>query len=161
VFTIRDAQKDELGTMARINNECFPEDNSTLGDALMWVETNWRAFPRASYFVLLNEKGQIGGYILWLERGGFREKAVLELEQIAVTTSWRGQGCAKMLIRDSLSCLKGRLASQGRSLKLVEVTTSKENEAQLLYQSTLGAAPEAVLRDLFGGDEVIMIARNP
>ncbi len=161
MFTVRSMRKEDLGMVARLSRECFPKDNSTLADAREWVEANWRATPRTAYFVLTNEEGQIGGYILWLEKGGFRKKAVLELEQIAVTASLRGHGAGRLLIERSLVWLKDRLALQGRTLKLVEVTTAATNEAQRLYRSTLGAKVECVIRDLFVGDEAIMIARNP
>ena len=59
------------------------------------------------------------------------------------------------IIDKALQSLKKR----GAKLKLVEVTTGTENQAQRLYQKTLDAQPEAVIKDFFRGDEVIMLAR--
>ncbi|MCH7828837.1 GNAT family N-acetyltransferase [Patescibacteria group bacterium] len=153
-------RKEDLGIVAQLNKECFPEDNSTLTDAREWIEANWKAAPRTSYFVLIDEEGQVEGYILWLEKGGFRKEAVLELEQIAVIPSQRGRGGGRTLIQQTLPQLKERLALQGRTIKLIEVTTAADNEAQRLYRDTLGAEVEATIHDLFRGNEVIMVARN-
>ena len=161
MFTVRPMREEDIGKVAELNKECFPEDNSTLEDAQKWVGANLRAAPRTSYFVLEDEQRQVIGYILWLEKGGFRKEAVLELEQIGVSGSLRGQGGGKLLIRESLDTLKVRLLSEERSLHLVEVTTAADSEAQRLYRDTLGAEVEATIRDLFLGDEVIMVARNP
>ena len=48
---------------------------------------------------------------------------------------------------------------RGAVLKAVEVTTGVENQAQKLYEKTLGAKIECVVKDLFRGDEVIMVGR--
>ena len=44
-------------------------------------------------------------------------------------------------------------------LKLVEVTTGTDNQAQNLYKKTIKAESECIVKDFFRGDEVIMIAR--
>jgi ribosomal protein S18 acetylase RimI-like enzyme len=161
MFIVRPMQEGDLQQVSQLNRECFPEDTSSLEGARDWVEATWRATPRTTYFVLMNAGGQIGGYILWMEKGGFRKSAVLELEQIGVTSTWRGKGCAKSLIQESIRAMKARLEVQGRILKLVEVTTSTDNKAQRLYANTLGALAVATIRDLFDDDEIIMVARNP
>lgn len=161
MFSVRPMQEGDLDVVVHIHRECFPEDNSTLEDARDWVWANWRAVPRTSYFVLVDKLGQVGGYILWMERGGFRREAVLELEQIAVTSAWRGMGGGRLLITEGLRELKDYLSLQERTLKLIQVTTGATNESQHLYRSTLGAEVEAIIHDLFGEDEVVMIARDP
>ena len=161
MFTVRSMRKGDFPVVSQLNRECFPKDNSTLSDAREWISASWRAAPRTSYFVLEDEQGQVIGYILWLEKGGFRKEAVLELEQIGVTSAWRGRGGATLLIKESLKEIGRLLAAKGRSLKLVEVTTAASNEAQRLYSSALGAVVAATISDLYAGDEVIMVARNP
>ncbi|MDG6913393.1 MAG: GNAT family N-acetyltransferase, partial [Nitrososphaerota archaeon] len=74
------------------------------------------------YWVIESD-GQVNGYILWSEKGGFREQAVLELEQIAVQKQVRGQGMGRELILRSLEEVEKRLHERGARLKLVEVTT--------------------------------------
>ena len=161
MLSVRSMRKEDLGVVVQIHRECFPLDNSTLEDARQWIGASWRATPRTAYFVLMNEEGQIGGYILWMEKGGFRKEAVLDLEQIGVTPLWRGQGGGHLLITESLKWLKDYLVLQERVLKLVTVTTSANNEAQSLYESALGAVVEATIFDLYVGNEVIMVARKP
>lgn len=163
MFIVSSMKKKDLAVIAQINRECFPKDNADLNEALLWVKASWKAAPRTSCFTLTDEQGKIGGYIIWLEKGGFRKSAVLELEQIGVISSWRGKGGAKNLIRISLQVIKERLKTEGRTLKLVEVTTAADNAAQRLYKSTLGAVVVATISDLYEdeGEEIIMVARNP
>ena len=123
-----------------------------------WVKCNFLAFPRTQYFVAKNGK-KISGYILWIEKGGFRKDSVWELEQIAVAKDSQGQGIGTKLIEKSLPEIKKYLKKRGAVLKAIEVTTGTENKAQGLYKKTLGAEIECVVKNLFRGDEVIMIAR--
>ena len=74
------------------------------------------------------------GYIIWVQKSGFRPEAVLELEQLAVLPGARGQGWGKTLILDSLPQVKQHLAGQDSTLKHVLVTTRADNFAQKLYQ---------------------------
>lgn len=126
-----------------------------------WFECNMRAYPRMQYFVALY-RGRVIGYILWVEKGGFREESVWELEQIAVDPEFRRLGVGRRLIEDSLGYLKIYLDErQPRSrLKLILVSSSSSNEAaRRLYENVLGAREEAVIRDLYRGDEIVYIAR--
>jgi len=154
---IQPLTKKDISKMAILASQCF----SGLKDkrkTRQWIICNFSGFPRAQYFVV-KEKGAILGYILWLEKGGFRQEAVWELEQIAVDPKYRGRGIATVLIEKSLVKIIEYLKKRGAKLKLVEVTTGTENQAQRLYQKTLDAQPEAVIKDFFRGDEVIMLAR--
>ena len=157
MLKIKPLNKKELSEIAKIANQCFKGYGSLAG-AKKWLSCNLAAYPRTQYFVA-KEKDEILGYILWLEKGGFRQKAVWELEQIAVKETARGRGVASFLIEQSRKKILGYLKNRGAKLKIVEVTTGTDNQAQRLYQKTLGAQPEAVIKDLFRGDEVIMIAR--
>ena len=123
-----------------------------------WIRCNFSAYPRMQYFVAEID-GRVVGYILWVEKGGFRKEAVLELEQIGVLRDYRGQGIGSKLIIKSLEEMKKYLMGRGSKLKLVEVTTGTSNQAQKLYIKTLNAKPECLIKDLFRGDELIMIAR--
>ena len=123
-----------------------------------WVRGNFSNFPRMQYFVSKNN-GKISGYILWVEKGGFRKESVFELEQIAVARDFQGQGIGTQLIEKSLLEIKKYLKKRRSVLKLIEVTTGTDNKAQGLYKKTLGAEAECVIKNLFRGDEVIMIKR--
>lgn len=65
-----------------------------------WLQCNLNAAPRFLNFVAESE-GEIVGYIIWVQKSGFRPEAVLELEQLAVLPSAQGQGLGKTLILDS------------------------------------------------------------
>jgi ribosomal protein S18 acetylase RimI-like enzyme len=151
------AKKSDFKEIAKIATENFSGLREKK-DAAKWVSCNFLAFPRMQYFIARNDK-EIGGYILWLEKGGFRKESVFELEQIAVRKTFQGQGIGTKLIEQSLPEIKKYLKKRKAVLKAVEVTTGTENQAQNLYKKTLGAEPECVVKNLFRGDEVIMIAR--
>ncbi|WP_373960665.1 GNAT family N-acetyltransferase [Vibrio gigantis] len=124
-----------------------------------WLQCNLSAAPRFLNFVAESD-GVIVGYIIWVQKSGFRPEAVLELEQLAVAPSAQGQGLGKKLILDSLPQVKQKLVEQGSTLKHVLVTTRADNFAQKLYRSTLGAEVETTISNLYSADEVLMIARN-
>ena len=154
---IKRATNKDLNEIAKIGSENF-SGLKELKKAKKWVSCNFSAFPRMQYFVAkLN--GKISGYILWMEKGGFRKESVWELEQIAVSEYFQGQGIGTQLIEKSLLEIKRYLKKRGSRLKAIEVTTGTENRAQNLYKKTLGAEVECVVKNLFRGDEVIMIAR--
>jgi len=124
-----------------------------------WVEACWRAAPRMRYWVAESPAGLLG-YILWVEKGGFREEAVLELEQVAVAEKARSRGVGAKLVTRSLGEFEEALRERGARLKLVEVTTGSEQGAVDFYRRTLGAEVVATLPNVFRGDEHILIARR-
>lgn len=103
--------------------------------------------------------GRIVGYILWMEKGGFRPQAVIELEQIAVATELRGQGIGGVLVQQSLQQLSAEMSASGRRVKVIEVTTGSEQGAIDFYRRVLGAEIVATIPDVFRGDEYLLIAR--
>jgi len=124
-----------------------------------WIRLRHNSYPVCQFFVgTLGKK--IVGYILWIELGGFRKKAVIELDQIAVSPDYQGRGFGKAIIKESLKAVSSYIKERGSTLKLVKVTTGTTNEAQKLYKDILHAQPVAVIPDFFRSDEVIMIARN-
>jgi len=154
---ITKAKVRDLNGISKIASENFSglKDKKNSGK---WIRANFSAFPRAQYFVA-KANGKISGYILWLEKGGFRKESVFELEQIAVGKDFQGQGIGTQLIEKSLLEIKKYLKKRGSALKAVEVTTGTDNRAQNLYEKTLDAKVECVVKNLFRSDEVIMIAR--
>lgn len=151
---IRAMNENDISAVAAIGAASF----SGLRDhAIEWITCNFNAFPRMRYFVATDEN-EIAGYILWLEKGGFRDESVWEAEQLAVRQDARGQGMGSMLMRQSFEEIRKLVLARGAKLKLVLLTTSPEQGAQKMYED-LGFAAEAVLRDVFRGDEVIMVKR--
>lgn len=153
---IKRLSKEDISEAARVGEKCF-SGLRPYPKALEWIISNYNATPRTTYYVAFNPN--LVGYILWLEKGGFRQNSVLELEQICVHPDLQGKGIGTKLITASLRDMIENLKSRGSTLKLVEVTTGTENEAQRLYTKTIGARVVATIPDLFRGDEVIMIAR--
>lgn len=154
---IRRMEERHVEEVARVGMRCF-SGLREYWKALRWIECNFRAFPRMQYFVA-EYGGKVIGYILWVEKGGFRDEAVLELEQIAVLPPFRENGVGTRLIRESFEAMRAYLKERGSVLKLVEVTTGVANKAQDLYSKTLGAVQECVIKDLYRGDEALMVAR--
>ena len=151
------ARKNDLKKISEIAAENFSglkEKNSSI----KWITCNFNAFPRTQYFVAKKEK-DIAGYILWLEKGGFRKESVWELEQIAVGKKFQNQGIGLQLIEKSFLEIKNYLKKRKSSLKAIEVSTGTHNQAQNLYKKILGAEPECLIKNLYRDDEVIMIAR--
>lgn len=111
------------------------------------------------YYVAVDGPDIIG-YIHWTQKSGFRQKVVLELEQIAVLPGVQGRGVGRHLIDGSLPLVQEQLGRRGATLKHIIVTTRADNYAQNLYRQALGAEVECTIRDLYSADEVIMIARN-
>jgi ribosomal protein S18 acetylase RimI-like enzyme len=154
---IKKLEEDELNKVAEIALENF-KGHQKHETALKWTVCNFNSHPRMQYFIA-KENEEILGYILWMEKGGFRKNSVWELEQIAVRKIHQGKGVGKNLIKESLEEIKKHLQERGSKLKLIEVTTGTDNEAQHIYRKHLGAEIEAVVKDFFRGDEVIMIKR--
>jgi len=155
------AQKKDLKEIAKIAAENF-SGLKDINRSSKWVACNFSAFPRMQYFVAATQRvprKEIAGYILWIEKGGFRKESVWELEQIAVSKLFQSQGIGSQLIEKSLLEIKNYLQERGSSLKAIEVSTGTHNQAQNLYKKILGAKAECVIKDLYRDDEAIMIAR--
>ena len=123
-----------------------------------WFICQLNSYPRNIGFVAVVGDA-VRGYIVWCERGGFRQRAVVELEQIAVHPDFRRKGLASYLTIQSFIYLKKLLKDERRSVRLVVIYTSAEHGARSLYEKTLGAKREAVLKDYFRGDEDVLFAR--
>lgn len=146
----------DLDAVARIHAAAFPRQRRSAE----WLSCKARAYPLVRIYVAAFRSG-IGGYAIWTERSGFRDRAVVELEQVAVDAERRRSGVGTALIRASLADLGARLADRGARLGAVVVTTRADNAAQGLYRRVLGAEVEATVGGLFSADEVVMVARDP
>lgn len=152
---IRSMNIADLDEAANVHSLAFPRQTHSYE----WLKCSLSASPRFLCFVV-EEECSVIGYIVWMQKSGFRPEAVLELEQLAVLPNRQGKGVGKQLIENSLPLVKEQLAKQGSTLKHVLVTTRADNVAQRLYRSTLGAEIEATISNLYSSDEVLMIARN-
>ena len=152
---IRFMAKSDLEGAASVHKLAFIRQKNSLE----WIKCNFNAFPRFLNFVA-EKNGEVAGYIIWVQKSGFRPEAVIELEQLAVLPNFQGQGIGRKLINESLPLVKNQLLLNGSILKHILVTTRADNFAQQLYKKTLGAEIETTIKDLYSDDEVLMIARN-
>jgi GNAT superfamily N-acetyltransferase len=155
---VRAARDDDRDGIAEIGAEAF-RGLRPIERGRAWVEACWNAAPRMRYWVAEGASGLLG-YILWVEKGGFRDEAVLELEQVAVRAATRGNGVGARLVTQSLSEFEAAISTRGSRLKIIEVTTGTEQGAVEFYRRTLGAEVVATLPTLFRGEEQILIARR-
>ena len=154
---VRPARETDLVEIATIASESF-SGMRPVEAGERWVRACWAARPRMRYWVA-EQLGAPAAYILWIEKGGFRQDAVVELEQIAVRPSQRNRGLGAELVRKSFDQLTHEIEADGRHVKVVEVTTGTEQGAVEFYRRTLGAEVVATVPGLFRGDELILIAR--
>ena len=151
-------REEDINQVARIYLQCF-KGMQEFKLAKKWVTLRHNSFPTSQFFVAtLNKK--IVGYIQWVELGGFRKDAVLELEQIAVSPDHQGQGIGEKLVKESLKQVSSYLRHRKSTIKLIKVTTATTSEAQKFYRKILKAKPVAVIPDFFRSDEAILIARK-
>ncbi|MBM3206568.1 MAG: GNAT family N-acetyltransferase [Candidatus Staskawiczbacteria bacterium] len=123
-------------------------------NATRWLCANLAARPRMQYYIA-KYNGIVAGYILWVEHGGFRPEAYLELEQIAVKESFRGKGVGSILIKSSFQNIKKDIEESDRKIKTVKITTGKDNvRAQVLYEKTLGAKIENIVKSPYRNEDI-------
>lgn len=148
--------EDDIDAVAKIHSQQFARQK----DSARWISCNFAAFPRIMLFVARDEKDKVIGYIQWIQKSGFRQESVVELEQIAVLLNQQGKGIGTLLIEKSLKYLKDYLADSNSNLKAVLVSTRTDNVAKSLYEKVLKAQEIAVIKDLYSHDEIIMMARD-
>lgn len=154
-ISLRAMEPADLEAAAEVHRQAFTRQQHSF----RWLESNLNAAPKTFCYVAYSEAACIG-YIIWSQKAGFRPSAVLELEQVAVSPNFQGNGIGKVLITDTLPDITRKLRAQGAVLKHIMVTTRADNYAQRLYRNVLGAEVEATLANLYSADEVIMVARN-
>jgi len=151
-------REEDINQVARIYLQCF-KGMQEFKLAKKWITLRHSSFPASQFFIVTFNK-KILGYIQWVELGGFRKNAVLELEQIAVSPEQQGKGIGEKLVKESLKQISSYLRNRKSSIKLIKVTTGTTNEAQRFYRRVLKAKPVAVIPDFFRSDEAILIARK-
>ena len=73
---IRLMREDDLPSAALVHQSVFVRQSYSHE----WLRCNFNAFPRYLIFVAEIDD-EIVGYIIWVQKSGFRPEAVLELEQ--------------------------------------------------------------------------------
>ncbi|WP_386077963.1 GNAT family N-acetyltransferase [Vreelandella sp. F11] len=150
---VRLANSDDVVAIAAIHRQAFTRQS----DSEVWVRATMAAWPRMLVHLLI-QADEVAGYIFWAQKSGIRPSAVVELDQVAVTAQLRGRGLGELLIRESLAQVRGVLECNGQSLKSILVSIRADNEAQRLYQKSLGARVVAEIDDMYSSTEVLMLA---
>ena len=148
--------EEDIHAAAKIHAKRFARQK----DSVRWISCNFAAYPRIMIFVARDEQDKVVGYVQWIQKSGFRQEAVFELEQIAVLEAQQNKGIGTSLIEKSLKYIKEYLADKNSHLKAIFVTTRTDNLARSLYEKVLKAKEIAVIKDLYSHDEVIMLANE-
>lgn len=151
---VRVAEKEDLPSIYGVYANCFPREK--LHDE--WVNANFSAFPRMRYYVAIVD-GVMVGYALWSIKSGFRDKSIVELEQLAVVPECRGQGVGKQLLEQSFDQFKFYLKEKNIEIKAVYLTTRDGNSAESLYRKVFSVEREGIIKNYGSGDEVILFKR--
>ena len=145
---------DDIKVVAKIHEQAFPKQHSSV----QWISSSFNAYPKTMIFVARNEQDNIIGYIQWTHKSGFYKESVIELEQLAVLKQNQRQGVATKLISQSITDIKVFLSETRSKLKSIIISTRTDNGAQTLYKKALNARPLATIKNLYAGDEILMIA---
>jgi len=148
--------EEDIHAVAKVHAKQFARQK----DSVRWISCNFAAYPRIMMFVARDETDKIIGYIQWIQKSGFRQESVIELEQIAVHEKHQSKGIGTLLIKKSLEYIKDYLADSNSILKAVLVSTRTDNSAKSLYEKVLKVQEVAVIKDLYSHDEVIMLAKG-
>lgn len=152
---VRPATNTDVNAIASIHRSVFERQR----DSEVWVAATLAASPRFLAYVLTIDEDLIG-YIFWAQKSGIRPATVIELDQIAVSSSFQGRGFGEQLIRDSLAQVEARLRANQQSLKSILVSTRDDNAAQRLYARVLGAKVMTKVENLYSATEVFMVANR-
>ena len=155
-MNIRPLTPSDIEKTARVHKAAFVRQELSNE----WIESNSKAYPRVQYYVAEHQDNKIVGYIQWVQKSGFRQEVVLELEQLAVLPTYHGKGIGTKLIKESLPQINRQLAGRGAKIKHIIVTTRSYNYAQKIYRKTIGATVEATISNLYSADEVVMVGRD-
>ena len=148
---IRKATEADIESIAAVYQACFPNElNHDL-----WIRASLSSYPKGVYYVVSIDD-RICGYILWCVKNGFRDKTIVELEQIGIHPEFSGKGLGRKLIEDTVEKFREHVGALGHAVDAILVTTAKGNFAEKLYESTLGVSRAAELSNYGSGTELIL-----
>lgn len=151
---VRKAHQNDLTDIAEIHHKSFIRQ----ADSKQWIASTLAAYPRFFCHVIVSDKTV--GYIFWVQKSGFREEVILELDQIAIHPDFQGLGLSKKLIIDSLKDVESELLQRNQKIKSVLVTTGVNNFARKIYEDLLRAQEVAIISDLYSAPEVYLKANR-
>lgn len=167
LIEVREAISDDKDSMVRINRSAFPHGNARDHHARLWIEKNWNS----PYFVITSNKLNVIGYILWVVKGGYKDRIACELERTAIDENYRPKGFGSYLTKVSLikfqDSLRLKFALPQLKIGVVHLTTGCNNhQAQLFYRKILqveqkGGNIGAIYGvNEYGEEEIVMVNEN-
>src|ERR1019366_2004749 len=121
---IRRAQEQDIAAAAVVHQLAFPRQTHSLE----WLGCVFKSFTKSQLFVAETD-GKIVGLIFWTEKSGFRQEAVVELEQVAVQPEYQGRGIGVYLIVRSAVLVAEKIAERGAKLCHLLGNTRVDNRA--------------------------------
>lgn len=150
-IVVRKAEKTDSSSIAEMYSRCFEREKMHE----IWVEANMNAFPRYAYYVA-EQNAKPVGYACWVVKSGFRDRAVVELEQVGVLPQYSGKGIGKSLLLQSFEKFREHLMGLSIEVKAVYVTTREGNFAEDLYTKLFNIERQGVIKNYGSGDEVVL-----
>ncbi|MEH6453784.1 MAG: GNAT family N-acetyltransferase [Psychromonas sp.] len=148
---VRQVELSEMDSLREIYSLCFP--NEILQDE--WVMSNMCSYPRMVYYVAICDDDVVG-YAHWSVKSGFRDRAIVELEQVAVLPRFSKRGIGEYLLDQSFSLFKAHLSLLGVGIKGIYITTREGNFAENLYKRVFAVERQGVIENYGSGNEVIL-----
>lgn len=153
---IQAAETCHLPDIAAVYQTCFGREKYHA----QWINANFQALPRMRYYVAIVDD-HVVGYALWSVKNGFRDRSIVELEQVAVMSACRGTGIGKQLLERSFDQFGSSLKAMDLEIKAIYLTTRDGNEAEGLYRKVFGVERQGVISNYGSGDELILYRRCP
>lgn len=154
-IVVRRMQETDLVEAAQVHKRAFPRQ--TFND--QWLSCNFRAFPLSQCFVAEAE-GKIVGLIMWYEKSGFRQEAIVDIEQACVLPEHQGKGVGTALFVQSLPLVAEKIAERGAVLKTITTNGRADNSPVQHLCKKYGAEEIARLPGVFTDDEVYLVLRD-
>lgn len=154
---IRRATLLDIPFIADIDRHSF-SGNKPNGVAEKWIATNFARGDQYQYFVF--EKDQkIVGFIGWEIKNGFaREVPVFELEKLAVSSDFRGQGIATSLMSQTFLTIKDwvhEYSPEATEFKIFAWALKNNEKAIQMYKKLFNDEIQGE-RSIFSIDEILL-----
>lgn len=156
---LRSAQYNDLEAIAAIDRLSF-SGNRAEGAAARWYGALFNRSDQYQVFVW-EQDGRVVAFIGWELLGGFaRALPVLELQKLATHPSFRSQGIATRLVKESFEIMKEwvRRKHPGAKSMRVVVWVARHNESAKKVYRAICSEDINGERDMYGmGKEEVML----
>jgi ribosomal protein S18 acetylase RimI-like enzyme len=147
-------EADILGA-AEVHRRAFPRQ--TFSEE--WVRCNLAAFPMTFCYVA-EAKGKIIGLVIYVQKSGFRQEAIVEIEQCCVDPDFQGNNIGKSFAKETIPMVASEIAKRGAKLKTILANTRENNYPVISILENLGAKAIASISEMFTAAEVYYVIRD-